>query len=236
MKRDVEVIPLDDDEEIIIASDSSGGIGTKQLDEVTVAYETVSYYSFRVAFMECVAAGAIPFTVVIQNFNGDEVWTALVAGVEQGTKEIGIDGLPITGSTETNMPLMQSALGITVLGRRKKKREPILSYTNRVKAAVIGKPLVGSEVIHQHEDMAPLDLFQWCCEEESILAVLPVGSKGILYELRKLFADQSLGFASDLDMGKSSGPSTCFIIVYLQSVDEKVQEKAGRWYHAVDVE
>ncbi|WP_404451245.1 ATP-binding protein [Virgibacillus necropolis] len=236
MKRDVAVIPLGNDEEIIIASDNSGGIGMKQLDKVPVAYETVSYYSFRVAFMECVAVGALPFSVVIQNFNGDRAWSTLVAGVEQGMKEIGIDDLSITGSTETNMTLMQSAVGITVLGKRKKKQELIPSYTNTVNVAIIGKPLVGTEVINQNEAIAPLNLFQWCCVQESVLVVLPVGSKGILHELKELFAYQSLRFASGLDMKKSSGPSTCFIIVYLQTVDKEVQQKAGKWFHAVNIE
>lgn len=236
MKRDVTVIPFGNDEEIIIASDNSGGIGMKQLDKVTIAYETVSYYSFRVAFMECVAAGAIPFSIIIQNFNGDRAWSALVTGAEQGVREIGIDDLPITGSTETNMTLMQSAVGITVLGKRKKKQEHALSYTDQLNVAIIGKPLVGSEVIHHNEEIAPLDLFQWCYEQNSVLEVLPVGSKGILYELKQLFTKQSIKITSGLDMKKSSGPSTCFIVVYLQRLNKEVRKKSGKWFHEVSVE
>lgn len=236
MLRDVAVIPFGNDEEIVIASDNSGGIGMKQLDHVYVGYETVSYYSFRVAYMECVSVGAIPFSVVIHNFNGDGAWSALVAGAEQGMREIGIDNLQITGSTETNMTLMQSAVGITVLGKRKTRQEKTFSSINQVNTAIIGKPLVGTEVIQQNEDIAPLDLFQWCCAQESVLEVLPVGSKGILFELKQLFANQLLRYTSDLDMKKSSGPSTCFIIVYRQTVDKEIKDKAGKWFHAVNME
>lgn len=237
MKRDVALINLSNEEELVIASDNSGAIGEKRLDDVPVSYKMVSYYSFRVALMECIAADAFPFSVVIQNFNGNEAWKLLVAGVEQGMKEIGLDNLTITGSTETNFNLVQSAVGMTVLGkRRKSKQKHSFSYSNQVKVAIIGKPLVGGEVVQQNEDIAPLDLFQWFCEQESVLAVLPAGSKGILYELGQLFAYQSLRYASGLDMQKSSGPSTCFIVVYSRTVNTEVKEKAGKWFHTVDID
>lgn len=237
MKRDIAVVQLSKEEELVIASDNSGAIGKKRLDDVSVSYKTVSYYSFRVALMECIAAGASPFSVVIQNFNGDEAWKDLVAGVEQAMKEIELDHLSITGSTETNFELVQSAVGLTVLGKRGKTTQTdSLSYSNQVKVATIGKPLVGDEVNQHEEEIAPLDLFQWFCRHESVSAVLPVGSKGILYELGQLFANQSLSYTSELDMQRSSGPSTCFIVVYPRTVDIEVQEKAGKWFHAVDIE
>src|SRR5699024_9772771 len=152
--------------------------------------------AFRVAFMECAAAGGDPFSVVIQNFNGDTVWNSLLSGVQQGIYELGISELPVTGSTETNFTLQQSALGITVLGKR--LGEAVSHQTNMLRRceadlqiAIIGSPLLGDEVLKQKEEVVPLDLFQWFCEQEEVLAVLPVGSKGISYELKQLFSDRT---------------------------------------------
>ncbi|WML43039.1 LPXTG cell wall anchor domain-containing protein [Neobacillus sp. PS3-40] len=234
MKRDVAVIPFGDDE-IIIACDNSGAIGMKPLDAVPASYEMVAYYSFRVAWMECVAAGAVPFSVVIQNFCGNNAWPLLMVGVKKGMKELGINELPITGSTETNFTLMQSVVGMTVLGKRRKKEEQSITDANQLKVAIIGRPLVGSEVIDQKDEIAPLELFQWFCEQEEVMAVLPVGSKGVLVELELLFAEQSLCVNSEIDMRKSSGPSTCFIVVYKQAINEKIEKKSGVWFHVVNI-
>lgn len=55
--RNAVVIPLNDEESLVITSDNSGGIGTKEQDLVKVPYEVTGYYLFRVAVMECIAAG-----------------------------------------------------------------------------------------------------------------------------------------------------------------------------------
>lgn len=235
MNRDVAIISFQKDEEIIIAADNSGSIGMRELDDVKVSYEVVSFFSFRVAWMECVAAKATPFSIVIHNFCGDEAWGALVDGVKQGMMVLGQREIQITGSTETNFNLLQSAMGLTVLGKRKKRADSPLFYTDQWQLAVIGSPLTGREVIGQKEDIAPLSLFQWFAEKERVLAIQPVGSKGILYELEQLFPRQSLTFACELDMRKSAGPSTCFIAVYRAEFSKEIEAKAEKWLHAVDV-
>ncbi|WP_164216479.1 ATP-binding protein [Virgibacillus sp. YIM 98842] len=239
MKRDVAIIPLSDEEELVIAADNSGAIGMRDKDEVQVPYEVVSYFNFRVAWMECVAAGAKPFAVIVHNFSGDKAWDKLIKGIHRGTKELGITDLDITGSTETNFSLMQSAVGLNVIGRKKKKIEQAcIEQTGNeiIKAAVIGEPLAGNEVIENKHAIAPLKLFQWFANQQDVLSILPVGSKGILYELEQLFTGPSRKFATDLDMRKTSGPATSFIVVYKQAVLEKVKEKAGNLFHEVIIE
>lgn len=238
MKRDVAIVPVpfQDHVEIVIACDNSGSIGMKQADDVTVPYETVGYYSFRVAYMECVAAKAVPFSVTIHNFSGDEAWFPLVDGVKVGMNELGIEELAITGSTETNFTLSQSAVGITVLGRRLKDCEQPLCLNEQLGVAVIGRPLVGQEVIEQREDVAPLQLFQEFSEQEFIVTIVPVGSKGISYEVEQIFPDQPFTYTCELGMKRTSGPATSFIIVYLQSEREKVEQLAGKWFYPIEVD
>ena len=238
MKRDVATIPLNAEEELVIATDNSGAIGMHEQDEVHVPYDVVAYYNFRVAWMECVAAGAEPFSVVIHNFSGDEAWEQLLAGIHRGVKELAIPNLEITGSTETNFQLLQSAIGMAIIGKRhKKKRQTSLRKYDpeKMEAAVIGKPLVGNEVIKNPQSVAPLSLFKWLARQHGVISLLPVGSKGILYELGQLFSRQALEFSVDLPMTKTSGPATCFIAVYEKAVATKVQEKSGSLFHPVKI-
>ncbi|MBM7583844.1 hypothetical protein JOC86_000381 [Bacillus pakistanensis] len=233
--RDVQIIPNMKGEYLLIASDNSGGIGMKELDEIKVPYDQLAYYSFRVAFMECVAAGGDPFTVVISNFCGEEVWGQLVDGIQIGLEEVEMNNIEITGSSESNMKMIQSALGVMVIGRSKKVNNQPLTYSKDLEIALIGTPLVGNEVIDQPNEIAPLSMVKYFCTQTGFV-VMPVGSKGILHELKLLFPDEPLNnqnLECDIDLKKSSGPSTCFIIVYSNKEIEKVKNFTGSLYNSI---
>jgi len=232
MSEDTLIIPFNNQEELVIASDNIGAIGMKSLDEVTIPYYVVSYFAFRVAYMDCVAAGGNPFAISLMNFNGDEAWEELLQGINNGVNELQIDELPVTGSTETNFTLQQSATSITILGKREWKEKQTQKITlDNCHVAVIGQPLVGNEVIDHKEKVAPLHLFQWFSEQEGVYKILPVGSKGISYELGKIGHHHDISFSGDLDVTKSSGPATCFIVIYEKNIHEKVVNKASDWLH-----
>src|SRR3954453_9455647 len=164
MKRDVSVIPMNEHESLVIASDNSGAIGLKEKDVVQTPYEVVAYYGFRVAVMECMAAGGVPLSVVVHNFCGDDSWEALLSGVDRGLAEMGMMTVPITGSTESNFTMLQSTLGMVVFGKRdcNFQEDPVSASTN--KFAVIGSPLVGEEVLDKEREVLPLSLFQEICQ------------------------------------------------------------------------
>ncbi|MCA0170395.1 ATP-binding protein [Bacillus sp. RAR_GA_16] len=235
--RDGTVIGLGE-ETLVITSDNSGAIGLKDQDHVAVPYDVVSYYAFRVAVMENIAFGGAPVSVVLHNFCGDSEWKALVSGLERGKRELGFDHeITITGSSETNMPLLQSALGVVVIGKQNRALSEV-RLDDTTKFAVIGKPLVGEEVVKEASEIAPLELFHWISEQEGVQAVLPVGSKGILYELDELVdgveVEESM-VRSELDLKKSSGPSTCFIVAYDGVVEDPLRERAGKHFHRVEI-
>ncbi|WP_028393367.1 hypothetical protein [Bacillus cihuensis] len=223
--RDVLKLPISHSETLIISCDNSGGIGIKEKDVVKVPYEVTAYYSFRVAVMECMAAGAIPIAVTVQNFCGEAAWDDICTGVLAGQKELGLD-LPITGSTESNLPLLQSALGMIVIGKWNGSVE-----INRMrKVAIIGHPLVGNEVIEKEDRIAPLSLFKAVCEYEDVV-VLPVGSKGIAYEWRKLSdTDIPDALRNQVNVDASAGPSTCFLISYPDHLEEELRKLAGYYF------
>ncbi|MFC9598507.1 ATP-binding protein [Peribacillus butanolivorans] len=227
--NDSLILPFTESQSLVVSCDNSGGIGLKEKDLVQVPYEVVGYFSFRVAVMECLAAGGSPMTVVLHNFCGDEAWEALKIGVMKGMDEIGLD-LSITGSTESNMPLLQSALGLMVIGKRRNERvmKPILQR----KMALIGRPLVGEEVMKQQEWIAPLSLYKSLCELEEV-QVLPVGSKGIANEWKHLDPSGegvSAHIRSKVDIEKSSGPSTCFLIAYPEHLENEIKLQSGSFF------
>jgi hypothetical protein len=234
--RDVLFIPFNQEEELVIASDNSGAIGMKVDDQVKVPYETVAYFSFRVAVMECISAGGEPFAVTLQNFCGEFAWEHLRVGIDDGLEELGLTEVEITGSTESNFSLKQSAIGVTVLGKRKiAKQAERLVFSSQLEIAVIGSPLVGNEVIERETEVVPLSMFN---EINSLANVgtLPVGSKGILYELNQLFSNLEFSesdISSNVDLTKSAGPSTCFIAVYPKEKQDEVVEIAGSLFHKV---
>src|SRR5690606_8690779 len=123
--RDVQFLPLDETYELVIAVDNIGGVGLKENDIVNVDYETVGHFGMRVAMLECLATGAQPLSAMIHNFCGDEAWQPLVSGVKQTLRELGIEHISITGSTESNFSLIQSAVGFLAIGKVKKNEKKI---------------------------------------------------------------------------------------------------------------
>lgn len=235
--RDIITIPLNNEESFIIASDNSGGIGMKADDHVQVSYDTVAYYSFRVAAMECIAAGGEPVSVILHNFCGDNTWSELVTGIQKGLAELKLEDVPITGSTESNFRLQQSAVGLVVLGKRALSKISEKDFSNDLKFAVIGSPLVGNEVIDNKDQVVPLSVFREVTEIQDLL-VWPVGSKGILYELNRMFTNKEFTkdmLNTNLDVLKSSGPSTCFIIVFEQNQEEVLKKIAAGYYHSITI-
>ncbi|SMQ76047.1 alpha-ribazole kinase [Bacillus sp. OV166] len=235
--RDIITVPLNGMDSLIIACDNSGAIGMKEKDLVYVPYETVAYYSFRVAVMECISAGAEPISVVLHNFCGNEPWDELVSGIQKGLHDLNLSDVLITGSTESNFSLMQSALGLVVIGKKLTAQTLEMAYSNQLRFAVVGMPLVGEEVIEQNDQVAPLSVFQKISRIHDVM-VWPVGSKGILYEINQMFPN--LEFSQEMiipnvDILKSAGPATCFLAVYDLGQEETVMKTAGRFFNLLEI-
>ncbi|WP_066253599.1 ATP-binding protein [Neobacillus drentensis] len=236
--RDILTIPFNEVDSLIIACDNSGAIGMKEDDLVQVPYETVAYYAFRVAVMECIAAGGEPIAVLLHNFCGNEPWDELVSGIEKGMAELKLFDVRISGSTESNFSLLQSAVGLVVLGKKSIAPTTEITYSNQLKFAVIGRPLVGNEVIELKEDVVPLSVFQEVSKVNDVM-IWPVGSKGILNEINQMFSNQEFSqemIISNVDILKSAGPSTCFLTVFQSEQEETIQKITGSFYHSLQIE
>ncbi|WP_406686985.1 ATP-binding protein [Rossellomorea vietnamensis] len=231
--RDALSVSINEDFELILASDCSGGIGRKKGDEVQVDPDIVGYFGFRVAVMECLSAGARLMAVQLMNFTGDSVWEGYASGVRMGLKELDMEDIPLTGSSESNFNLNQSALGVTCIGIRRKERRFLpqkdLSY------ALIGIPLVGKEVLVHRSSIAPLSLFHTCIHHPSIVDILPVGSKGVRHELSLLIGKplKRGDVYSTHDLDKSSGPATSFIISYNKEEEQNIRKLTGGHFQSL---
>ncbi|WML27014.1 ATP-binding protein [Neobacillus sp. OS1-33] len=236
--RDILTIPFNGVDSLIIACDNSGGIGMKEDDLVQVPYETVTYYAFRVAVMECIAAGGEPISVLLHNFCGNEPWDELVRGIKKGMSELKLVDVRISGSTESNFSLLQSAVGLVVLGKKSLAETIEITYSKQLKFAVVGMPLVGDEVIEKYDDVVPLSVFQEVSKVNDVM-IWPVGSKGILNEINQMFPNQEFSqemIISNVDILKSAGPSTCFLTVFRSEQEETIQKVTGSFYHSLQIE
>ncbi|WP_026672688.1 hypothetical protein [Alkalihalobacterium bogoriense] len=234
--RDVSFIPIDGKEELVIATDCAGAIGEKPEDEVKVPLEVVSYYTARVAMMECVSVGATPFAVVLQNFAGDDSWEKIKGGIQQACSELGLQNIKITGSSESNFHFKQTAIGISVLGKVDSEEKRIAITPPTARFAVIGKPLVGNEVIEQANDVLSLSLFHSLLD--FTYEMIPIGSKGIAYELNELMKDnelQATNIKSTLALTKSAGPATCALISYHEKMEPKIKELVGHLFFRINL-
>lgn len=231
-KHDAEEIQFNQDEAIIVATDNSGAIGMKPLDTVQIDYKTMSYYAFRVAYMECVAAGGEPFSVIIHNFNDEMVWDELISGITLGLKEVGLANISITGSTETNFRLDQSALGIVILGKKARKKNTFVNAES-LEMGIIGKPMVGQAVKDNEKSVAPLRLYDNISKMPEVTLIRPISSKGIKYEVDRQI-NQSFTYPTDLDICKSAGPATCFLVIYDSKIHDTIKELAGEHLQMIE--
>lgn len=190
----------------VVSTDNSGGIGEKQADLVYAPNEVVSYFAARVALLEQWAANAQVESVIIHNFSGDAAWQGYVKGVNRLLKEVELERVLVTGSSETNMQLLQSAISVTMIGGSKE------SVNCDVTWFIYGQPFVGSEVLENSKAIADLKKVRKAMENGWVKKIWPVGSKGIQAEARIMLANDKLLVHSNVDVEKSAGPSTVVLV------------------------
>lgn len=216
-RRDVEVIRIGGDQCLVVACDSCGAVGSKELDAVQAPAYVVGRYTARVALFEVLAAGAQPraASVAISN-EPSPTGDAILHGVRDELSTAGADDIPIAASTEKNMATRQTSVGVTVIGVCG-DRELRLGLSRPGDAIYcMGVPKVGHEVGGPEDDRAVqrrhLDAL---LKREGIHDIIPVGSKGIRWEAGILAdaADAHLIIETDpgLDLEKSAGPSSCIV-------------------------
>jgi hypothetical protein len=137
----------------------------------------------------------------------------------------------VTGSTEENIPTLQTAMGITLIG----EKENHLGK-NKVESGdvlvLIGIPKVGYEVIEdeklEQSEVVSFQSLKILSKDIETIDLLPVGSKGIKYEIGVLEEEYNLKLnmseVEHLDLIKSGGPSTCVLSVMKEDEFQNCRE------------
>ncbi|WP_342545091.1 hypothetical protein [Lysinibacillus sp. FSL W7-1291] len=206
---------------LVATMDNAAAIGEKPQDIVSASDQLTAYMTARVSFLEQLAAQALPIQILLANFSGDAAWSRYEKGIQQVFEEADLTCPAIAGSTESNMPTLQSGLAITMLGESQQRcafdHEQLSWYT-------YGLPLVGEEVLAQPEDVAQLQPIFQAWRAEMVQQVWPVGSKGLQGEFARLFRGQRV--ESSIDCTKSAGPCT----VILLGIDPNKEQQAQKLF------
>ncbi|NQT61076.1 MAG: selenophosphate synthase [Bacteroidetes bacterium] len=217
--RDLTILRLNNTQTLVISCDSCGGIGEKSSDVIQVSPEITGYYTAQVTLAEVLAVGARPiFLINTLSTEMDPTGNILNRGIEKALKEINLsEGTLITGSTEENIPMVQTALGLTAVGIIEGHPwSPAVSHEGWG-VYVVGKPKVGPAVAaDEGRTILTLPDYVSLSEFPNPKEILPVGSKGIRYEA-ELMAHMSglqICWEEDLsiDIEASAGPATCAVI------------------------
>lgn len=214
--RDVSFIELNKDLYLAIACDSCGGIGEKERDVVKVPPYIVGRFTGRVALMEILSVGAVPVALTAAVCSEpDPTGEGILYGIRDELKKLSLE-IPITVSTEKNMPTCQTGLGITVIGLVEKKRLRINKTKAGDKLYCVGMPKVGNEISLDDPEIANSLLVKELLEIPAVHDIIPVGSKGIKGEAEMLasFLGLELEWNKNLliDIQKTAGPATCVLV------------------------
>lgn len=218
--RDLTVIDLSDTLYLVVAVDSDGGIGPKDLDVVKTGGRELGRFGTRVPMMEILASGAVPIAAFDPlTVEMKPLGCEIIRGIREELASIGLpEHFPLSGSTEDNVPTRQTGMGMVIIGLvAKQDFRPGRSRAGD-EVICIGVPKSGpADVVHIDDpEIADAATMQAVGQLDGVHDVLPVGSRGILYEVNELARTAGLrflpGMLSTLNLQKSAGPSTCFIV------------------------
>lgn len=204
--------------DLVVTIDNAGCIGEKEQDVVKASNEIAAYYTARTALLEQWCAGAQPIQLFLSNFTSEDAWNDYEKGITKVFTEIGEKMPPLAGTTESNFKPLQSGITLMVIG---KKMIDILP--ENCQWFVVGKPLVGKEVLEQPNNVAKLNELLLLLKMGVIKQLWPTGSKGIGAECKKLFKGKII--ECSLPLEKSSGPSTAVIVGVNKEQIELFKEK-----------
>ncbi|WP_041592121.1 AIR synthase related protein [Thermoanaerobacterium xylanolyticum] len=215
--RDVLIIH-EGDVAFAVSCDSTGAIGEKENDVLKVDAEMVGRAAIKVALSELLCVGVWPIAISDTLSNEmNPTGIKVIDGMKKELVENEIYDVALTGSTEENFPSTMTGVGVTAIGRAAKEDLKVRKAMAGMEVGLFGYPRVGQEVLRFNDILSLKDYVKiFRCGE--IAEAIPVGSKGIKYELDVLKFTSGLDllrkYDDEIDDGKSGGPSTCCIVVY----------------------
>ncbi|HAK1571214.1 TPA: alpha-L-fucosidase [Listeria monocytogenes] len=215
---------------ILTSCDISAGFGEKAHDGLMVAPEVTARLTLRVALIEMIASGAE--VVAVSDVVGAEMEPTgrrVIAGLKDELIKANLSHIELNGSTEENMKVTQTSVGVLVTGFATKAALKLINVHEAAVLFAFGEPIVGPEVLQKMTEMPDYRLVKKLVAHKAVLEVVPVGSKGMAYEA-KLLARLNDGVFSASDtfseeiMNKTAGPASV-ILVAVKASDVTVFER-----------
>jgi len=221
---------------MVVGCDSSGGIGPKPLDRVKVDGYTLGRFTARVALMEVLSTGAKPICLVnTLCVEPKPTGFKIVQGIRDEARRAGLNSdSAFTGSSEKNIPVRQTGLGVTVIGIAARRKLKIGSSRRTDIVVSLGIPLVGRDVLLGEEkgQLADTRDVLKLLNLRFVHEVIPTGSKGILHEAQTIAEESHLRLEIvdrvDLDLWKSAGPATVILATLPEPKLPKLRRKTRK--------
>ncbi|HUK26841.1 MAG TPA: hypothetical protein VLV31_00340 [Candidatus Acidoferrales bacterium] len=216
--RDLLLLRIGGGRVLVEACDAAGGIGSKSNDNVKASSRIVGKMTARVALMELLSVGAEPISIVAAlAVEPKPTGNRILRGIMDEVRYAGYGRLPITSSSEKNVSVSQTGVGVTVLGYLAMSQLKIGRCRLGDELVAVGEPRVKGEVLEGERDRLIADTndvskLQHCT---FVHEMIPAGSRGIWHEAGVLAKDSKLSItkaSSSIDLEKSAGPSTVLLL------------------------
>lgn len=212
---------------LVIACDSVGGIGDKPADTVWADARTVAHFAARVPLLEVLCAGADPI-VVVDSLSVERHPTGEVMIAEITAMVSSLGDVVVTGSTEENVTVQATAIGVTVIGRRREGgvRPGGGRAGDRVLLLGLPRSAPQDQVRIGHPDVVGIDAVRAALGSPGAHDALPVGSRGVGHELGELARTAGLVarvMDSPVNMDTSGGPASCVLLSCAADAEDAVR-------------
>ncbi|EHO49979.1 hypothetical protein [Lentilactobacillus kisonensis] len=228
--RDLSIVELDAHNTLVIACDCSAGIGEKELDTVLIDPAITAAYSARVPLLELLCFGADSLTVV-DTIGNEMTPTAdrVILGIQRELEKAGVADIPLNGSTEDNMPTKTTSIGVTVIGKAHQNNAATTKATGVLLVYQLGKPYVGEEVKKHLATIFSYDLVRKIRRNKAVVDMLPVGSRGVRYEMVQMAETHRAKIEEVADLGtadknQSAGPATVILVAIIESKQKQFEQ------------
>jgi hypothetical protein len=219
--RDLSLVSLLGDLILVVACDSNASIGEKPQDALPKEYAEVGISALKVPMMEVLAAGATPLLII--NALCMEMEPSGRKFIEAMRGELircGFDpDIMLTGSTEDNALTVQSGIGVTVIGLAVEEKLRLGQASAGDVVLCAGNPKGGVKIPYAEGDLdiASISTVVALNTVPGVHEILPVGSKGVVYEAHELArsVDRDFQLVDDppaISLYDSAGASTAVLV------------------------
>jgi hypothetical protein len=238
--RDLRLFKLDRKRILVVSCDSAGGIGPKPFDNVRVSGSVVGKFTARVALMEALSVGALPFCVTVSlSVEPQPTGAQILNGIRSELRHASLTIATTLHSSEKNFAVKQTGLGITILSIASPRSLRMKACERGDAVMAIGRPQVGEEVVsgERNRNISDTKDVRTLLKIPFVHEILPVGSQGILHEAQILAKESGLKLSVkselSLDILKSAGPATVTLCAIPNSRSELLRREIGKHVSAI---